>query len=94
MATYLKSPKRKEKGILKGCIGETGKGGAWRLARTEERERKTKEFLVAENEKNIVGPRITTHSDALTSSTPCDEPPLARTRPFPLSLLSIIYNIM
>ena len=32
----------------------------------------------------------TKHSDALTSSTPCDEPPLARTRPFPLSLLSNI----
>ena len=32
----------------------------------------------------------TTHSDALTSSTPCDEPPLARTRPFPLPLLSHI----
>jgi hypothetical protein len=39
----------------------------------------------------------TTHSDALTSSTPCDEPPLARTRPFPLSLLFLlflIYNIL
>jgi hypothetical protein len=33
-------------------------------------------------EKEISAPTLaTTHSDALTSSTPCDEPPLARTRP-------------
>jgi len=40
-------------------------------------------FFTVLFEKEISAPTLaTTHSDALTSSTPCDEPPLARTRPF------------